>query len=112
MEAQKITPVKEKQQLRVAIIVIGVLILLNLVSTCSSNSKVKSLTKTVRHLDSTVVELKARPIPMTDSQVRDAVKDESAEIMYKFLIYEDDLDKHKTSLSQIRSDIDRIKSGQ
>jgi len=94
------------------VIMIGVafLLLVNLAATCSSNSNVKALTKHVKQIDTVLVKIEARPAPLTDTQVRDAVKDESAEIMYKFLIYETDLDKGKTSLSSIRSDIDRIKA--
>lgn len=91
-------------------VVVGVLLLINLVATCSNSSNVKVLTKQVKILDTAVVEVKKRPIPLTNEQIRDAVKDETAEIMYKFLIYENDLDSHKTSLSQIRSDVDRIKT--
>lgn len=99
----------EKQQLKITIVAILVLLIFQFFNSCSTNSKIKSLTKTVKGLDSTVTVLKARPIPLTDQQVRDAVKDETMESMYKYLIYETDLDKGKTSLSQIRSDIDQIK---
>lgn len=85
------------------------LLLINLVATCSNNSNIKSLTKQVKILDTAVVEVKKRPVPLTDEQMRDAVRDETMETMYRGLIYEKDLDDRKTSLSQIRSDVDRIK---
>jgi len=87
-----------------------VLLFLNLVATCTTNSKVKTLSKTVRDLDTVVTEVAARPIPLTDAQTRDAVRDECMETTYKYLIYENDLDRGKTSLSQIRSDVDRTKA--
>lgn len=77
---------------------------------CQQSSKNKQMLKMQVRVDSLVSELKRRPVPMTDQQVRDAVRDGSMESMYKYLIYEQDLDKGKTSLSQIRSDIDRLKS--
>lgn len=101
--------VKEKQQLKIAVIAIIVLLLFQFINSCTTSSKIKSLSKSVKELDSAVVALKARPVPLTDRQVRDAVKDECMETMYKYLIYETDLDKGKTSLSQIRSDVDRTK---
>lgn len=100
---------KYKMHMMVAILV---LLFINLLTTCSNNSKTKSLAKKVSMLDSALVKLEARPVPLTDAQVRDAVKDECMESMYKYLIYETDLDKGKTSLSQIRSDIDRVKTAQ
>lgn len=109
MEAAKTPEVKDKQQLRIAIIAIIVLLLFQFINSCTTNSKIKSLSKSLKDLDSAVVALKARPIPLTEDQIRDAVKDECMETMYKYLIYETDLDKGKTSLSQIRSDVDRVK---
>lgn len=88
-----------------------VLLFFNLIATCTTNSKVKTLGKSVRELDTVITEVVKRPIPLTDAQVRDAARDECMETMYKYLIYENDLDKGKTSLSQIRSDVDRTKAG-
>jgi len=110
MEATNVMD-KEKRQLKIAIISLIVLSLFQFINSCTTSSKVKSLTKTVKELDSAVVVLKVRPAPLTEAQVRDAVKDECMETMYKYLIYETDLDKGKTSLSQIRSDVDRVKQG-
>ncbi len=93
-------------------IVIGIIVILNFLNTCSVNSKLNTVSKAVKQLDTIVARLETRPFSLTDIQTRDAVKDECMETMYKYLIYETDLDKAKTSLSQIRSDIDRLKSGQ
>jgi len=111
MEANQTVDAKEKKQLKIAIIALLVLAVFQFVNSCTTGSRVKSLTKSVKELDSAVVVLKARPVPLTEAQVRDAVKDECMETMYKYLIYETDLDKGKTSLSQIRSDVDRVKQG-
>ena len=71
--------------------------------TCGSKGKVTDNKKKIEVLETKVDSL----IKITDAQP-DAtlIKYEMEQAMYKFLIYEDDLDKGKTSLSDIKSKID------
>ena len=71
--------------------------------TCGSKGKIRDNKKQIDVLETKVDSL----IKITDAQP-DAtlIKYEMEQAMYKFLIYEDDLDKGKTSLSDIKSKID------
>jgi len=78
--------------------------------TCSVNSKINTVqdnNTTLQHtVDSFIVVEAAREdakiIPATPKQV----KDEMQRVMFDFLVYEDDLDKGRTSLSTVKSKIE------
>ena len=71
--------------------------------TCGSKGKIRDNKKEIEVLNTKVDSL----IKITDNQPdASLIKYEMEQAMYKFLIYEDDLDKGKTSLSDIKSKID------
>ena len=71
--------------------------------TCGSKGKIRDNKKQIDVLETKVDSL----IKITDAQPdASLIKYEMEQAMYKFLIYEDDLDKGKTSLSDIKSKID------
>ena len=71
--------------------------------TCGSKGKVRDNKKQIEVLNTKVDSL----IKVVDSKPNaDLIQYEMEQAMYKFLIYEDDLDKGKTSLSDIKSKID------
>ena len=71
--------------------------------TCGSKGKVRDNKKEIEVLNTKVDSL----IKVVDSKPNaDLIQYEMEQAMYKFLIYEDDLDKGKTSLSDIKSKID------
>ena len=80
-----------------------------LVSNCSQKKREQKILQAVQRIDTTLMILSKKE-SITEQQLRDVVKDESLETMYKFLIYEDDLDRGKTSLSTIRDNVDKLKS--
>ncbi len=88
---------------RICIYAITFFSLMCFFQTCGSKGKVTDNKKKIEVLETKVDSL----IKITDAQP-DAtlIKYEMEQAMYKFLIYEDDLDKGKTSLSDIKSKID------
>jgi len=71
--------------------------------TCGSKGKVTDNKKKIEVLETKVDSLIKITSAQPDATV---IKYEMEQAMYKFLIYEDDLDKGKTSLSDIKSKID------
>ncbi len=88
---------------KIAIYIVLFFSILCFFQTCGSKGKVTDNKKKIEVLETKVDSL----IKITDAQP-DAtlIKYEMEQAMYKFLIYEDDLDKGKTSLSDIKSKID------
>jgi len=82
---------------------IAFFILLCFFQTCGTKGKITDVKKQNIELKATVDSLSAvvNSLP-TDKDVRYQME----QIMYKYLIYEDDLDKGKTSLSDIKNKID------
>ena len=71
--------------------------------TCGSKGKVRDNKKSIEVLNTKVDSL----IKVVDSKPNaKEIQYEMEQTMYKYLIYEDDLDKGKTSLSDIKSKID------
>ena len=71
--------------------------------TCGSKGKVRDNKKEIEVLETKVDSL----IKVVDSKPNaKEIQYEMEQTMYKYLIYEDDLDKGKTSLSDIKSKID------
>ena len=71
--------------------------------TCGSKGKVRDNKKEIEVLNTKVDSL----IKVVDSKPNaKEIQYEMEQTMYKYLIYEDDLDKGKTSLSDIKSKID------
>jgi len=67
---------------------------------CSTSRKIATLKKENDALQAKVDSLQA---PLTEKQTKDLVQN----IMFDFLIFEDDLDKSKTSLTDIKTKIER-----
>jgi hypothetical protein len=67
---------------------------------CSSNRRIDALKKDNSKLQAKVDSLQA---PLSERETKDIVQN----IMFDFLIFEDDLDKSKTSLTDIRTKIDK-----
>jgi hypothetical protein len=76
--------------------------LLYLTSSCS-NSRLTTLTKKIDQLKSKIdtVQIKYATLP-TQKEVRDQME----RVMFDFIIYEDDLDKGKVSVSGIKNRIE------
>lgn len=71
--------------------------------TCGSKGKVRDNKKEIEVLNTKVDSL----IKVVDSKPNaKEIQYEMEQTMYKYLIYEDDLDKGKTSLSEIKNRID------
>jgi hypothetical protein len=77
--------------------------LLSFLQTCGSKGKVTDNKKKIEVLESKVDSLINITVAQPNST---SIKNQMEQTMYKFLIYEDDLDKGKTSLSDIKSKID------
>ena len=71
-----------------------------LMGQCSQGRKISSLKKENAKLYSIIDSTAA---PLTEKQIRDIVQG----VMLDFLIFEDDLDKGKTSLTNIKSKIEK-----
>jgi len=78
-----------------------VLVLFVLLRQCGVNRDVDRIEKSVKSINSKVDSL---VIP-----TKEDVRKEMNETMFNFLIYEDDFDKGKASLSDIKSKINNIK---
>ena len=71
--------------------------------TCGSKGKIRDNKKEIEVLETKVDSL----INVVDSKPSaKEIQYEMEQTMYKYLIYEDDLDKGKTSLSEIKNKID------
>lgn len=103
---EKIKLFLEKNHL---VVLIGV-ILLFVINTCSSNGKISSLKKDVVSLQNSVL-IKLERMDAKIDLLPDQKKIEkfNNKLMYDFLIYEDDLDNRRTSLSTIK---EKIQSGE
>ena len=77
-----------------------VLVLLLLIGQCNLSRKQNSILKKQAQLESKIesiaAEVKSKPS-------LDEINDSQVHNLYDFLIYEDDLDKGKTSLSEIKN---------
>lgn len=83
-----------------------VFLLLWLAKGCTTN-KIASLEKKyIQQTDSLKVELKEANEKISNYATKKEVRDEMERVMLDFLIYEDDLDKGKTSLSQVKDKIE------
>jgi hypothetical protein len=89
---------KLNQYVVYAIYVFCALTLLNTCSTRSANSENRKLRK----------ELEATNNKIDSLASREEIEMISNRVMFDFLIYEDDVDKNKASLSDIKTKIDRI----
>jgi hypothetical protein len=89
---------KLNQYVVYAIYVFCALTLLNTCSTRSANSENRKLRK----------ELEATNYKIDSLASREEIEMISNKVMFDFLIYEDDVDKNKASLSDIKTKIDRI----
>jgi len=89
---------KLNQYVVYAIYVFCALTLLNTCSTRSANSENRKLRK----------ELEATNNKIDSLASREEIEMISNKVMFDFLIYEDDVDKNKASLSDIKTKIDRI----
>ena len=89
---------KINQYVVYAIYVFCALTLLNTCSTRSANSENRKLRK----------ELEATNYKIDSLASREEIEMISNKVMFDFLIYEDDVDKNKASLSDIKTKIDRI----
>lgn len=99
-----------KNDTKLTKIIMGVLIftlLALLVSNCNGKKRDKKTAKTLLTQDSLIRILIKRPTPLTADEVQIITHEESTTAMYQFLIYEDDLDKGKISLSQIRENLNK-----
>jgi hypothetical protein len=67
---------------------------------CNTSRKISSLNK-----ENTILKAKVDSLqqPLNDKQTKDLVQS----VMFDFLIFEDDLDKGKTSLTDIKTKIER-----
>lgn len=88
-----------------SIVVIVTLFILLVLSNCSSNrsnDKLKDELKEVR------VELDSVQTILNNSTTIEQVKIENAKLLYNFLIFEDDLDKKKISMSEIKLKVEEL----
>lgn len=85
-------------------LLIGFFVLFILVQ-CSNNSTQKIINKNlVQELDSVKTELRF----VKDNIVtKEEIKSQNKKMMFEFLIYEDDVDKGKISLSEIKDQISK-----
>lgn len=101
---EKIKVFLEKNYLTIII----VLFLTFLVSNCSNISKISSLKKETSSLNDSLskrisnLEVKINSLPTQEN-----VESYNRKLMYEFLIYEDDLDNRRTSLSKIKEELNR-----
>ena len=80
-----------------------VLLLTILLRQCGVNRDIDRIQKNIKSTDIAVDLLKSSVI------TKGEIKEEMDRTMFNFLIYEDDFDKGKTSLSEIKSKIDESK---
>lgn len=80
--------------------IISVICLLLLLGQCSQGRRIGALKKENAKLNAKIDSLTT---PLTEKQTKDIVQS----IMLDFLIFEDDLDKGKTSLTDIKSKIEK-----
>ena len=72
-----------------------------------TTTKIASLEKKyIQQTDSLKIELKEANTKISEFATKKEVRDQMEKVMLDFLIYEDDLDKGKTSLSQIKDKIE------
>ena len=87
-------------------IVIFVLVFIMFFKTCSTSNKVKELEEN----SVTKTEFVERITTLNESTAtKDEIRDEMEQVMFEFLIYEDDLDKGKITKSQIKQRIGKNK---
>ena len=82
---------------------IAFFVLLCFFQTCGSKGKTHDVKVQVESLQKTVDSLH---VILNSKPSAEEVEYEMVQTMYKFLIYEDDLDKGKVSLSEIKNRID------
>ena len=80
-----------------------VLLLVVLLRQCGVNRDIDKIQKNIKSTDAAVDSLKSSVIS------KDEIREEMNQTMFNFLIYEDDFDKGKTSLSEIKSKINEYK---
>jgi hypothetical protein len=80
-------------------IILTVFILLILMKQCSTNRNIDRVEKSIKSINGKLDSL--------DVASKEEVRKEVNEAMFNFLIYEDDFDKGKTSLSEIKSKINQ-----
>lgn len=80
-----------------------VLLLVVLLRQCGVNRDIDKIQKNIKSTDAAVDSLKSSVIS------KDEIREEMNQTMFNFLIYEDDFDKGKTSLSEIKSKINEPK---
>lgn len=79
---------------------ITLLLILQHFSTCSTNNKLQSLKKENQLLRQRVDKIER---PLNAKQTSDIIEN----VMFDFLIYEDDLDRGKTNLTNIKNKIEK-----
>jgi hypothetical protein len=82
-------------------IIILVLLFFVLVRQCGVNRDIDRMEKSIKSINNKV--------DSTDVPTREEIRKEMNETMFNFLIYEDDFDKGKASLSDIKSKINSQK---
>jgi hypothetical protein len=80
-------------------IILTVFILLILMKQCSTNRDIDRMEKSIKSINGKLDSL--------DFASKEEIKKEINEAMFNFLIYEDDFDKGKASLSDIKSKINQ-----
>ena len=94
-----------KHTLKISIVTLG-LVIMCFFQTCGSKGKTIDNRKEIETLQIKVDSLNTSLTKMMRSKPsNNDVKQEMVQTMYKFLIYEDDLDKGKISLSEIENRI-------
>ena len=93
---------KLKQHYQIIVLIVLSIIFLR---QCGINRDIdrlrKDYTKTANNMDSIYSEIKGMEL-ITEEEIRNNMN----KVMFEYLIYEEDLDKGKISLSEIRSKID------
>lgn len=87
-------------------ILLLVFVILFVIDACSTNKELNQIKKTYKSSNDS---LKAELIILQEKQnslaTKEEIKDMNEELMYLFLLYEEDLDKGKISLSTIKERI-------
>jgi len=88
--------------------IVMALCIATLLGQCSSCRTTNKLEKTNKELVLTVDSLQKTQVTLVNGQITtEEIREQMDQSMYNFLIYEDDLDKGKVSMSAIKNKIDK-----
>lgn len=91
------------------IAVIVFLTLMLVVSNCSSNKSVDKLRKEIDNMEKEYrLELDSIHTTLKNTTTIEQVQAENEQLLYQFLVFEDDLDKGKISMSEIKLKLEEL----